>query len=292
MRDWTRRRFLRQAAAAAVAVGGPSATAAGCAGSPAATTLDEARASGVITVGFANEAPYGFLDANGALTGQAPEVARVVLRSLGINTIEGVLADFRQLIPGLQARRYALVAAGMFITPQRCAHAAFSIPDYEVRSTLLVQAGNPAGITTLKDVRPADVRIAVLTGAAEFEYALDAGVPQHKIITIGDQDSLFRAVHTNRVYGAAMPDTTASYLLGIHPRSGLERTPPFVGSSDGPGVGAFTFPLGATEFVAEFNARLRDLHESGEWLRIVEPFGFGPEHVPSGRLSNERLCEG
>jgi polar amino acid transport system substrate-binding protein len=80
-----------------------------------ATTLEKIRAAGKIRVGYANEAPYAYQDpATGGLTGEAPEVARAVLRDLGEIEMEGVLTEFGSLIPGLKAGRLprGLVAAG------------------------------------------------------------------------------------------------------------------------------------------------------------------------------------
>lgn len=289
---WTRRDVLRRSTTATAAVLGGPHTLAGCADEDASVTFKEARRTGKIKVGFADEAPYGFLADDGRLTGQAPEVARVVLRPLGIDAIEGVLSDFAQLIPGLKAQRYAFVAAGMFITPARCAEVAFSIPDYQVESAFLVQAGNPAGINRFEDVRDADVLIGTLTGAVELSYALAAGVPEEKIITLSDQDSLFRAVQSGRVYGAAMLDTTAAYLLQEHPGSGLEQTAPFPGSGNRPGIGGFAFRRGDDQFVNAFNMQLREVKRSGAWRRIVADFGFGSAHEPPSEIPTQTLCGG
>jgi len=279
----TRRAALRGAAAAGVV------TLSGCGPKGAATTFETARETGAIKVGFANEAPYGFIDKTGRLTGEAPEVARAVLRPYGIVRLEGVLADFRQLISGLQAEQYAFVAAGMFMNPERCADADFSIPDYRVESAFLVPAGNPAGITRFTDIRGTDVLIAVLTGGVELGYAVEAGVPEEQIVTLGDQDSLFRAVRAGRVYGAAMPDITVAYLLAQHPGSGLEKTASFRrgGTAD---VGGFTFPEGASGFISAFNTGLRRLKRSGEWLRIVQPFGFSQRNAPPPGMTTEQFC--
>lgn len=282
-RALTRRTLLRGAATTGLV------TVTGCGSEGASTSFQAAQRTGTIKVGFANEAPYGFLDETGRLTGEAPEVARAVLRPFGITELEGVLADFRQLIPGLKANRYAFVAAGMFVNPSRCADAAFSIPDYQVESAFLVPKGNPKGITRFSDIPGKDVLIAVLTGAVELGYAVEAGVPEEQIVSLGDQDSVFRAVRDGRVYGAATLDTTAAWLLEQNPGSGLEKTEPFLHGSE-PGVGAFTFPRGATDFVAAFNTELRKLKKSGEWLRIVKPFGFSERNAPPPDMTTEQLC--
>ncbi|MGN2393329.1 hypothetical protein ACTFO6_17800, partial [Pelomicrobium sp. G1] len=48
------------------------------------STLERARREGSIRIGFADEAPFAYLDTQrGRVTGEAPEVARVILRRLG-----------------------------------------------------------------------------------------------------------------------------------------------------------------------------------------------------------------
>jgi hypothetical protein len=147
----SRRDFLRRSATlGAVAIGGPTLLTA-CPGEEE-DTLARARDQGFIRVGFANEAPYGFADEAGNLTGQAPEVARVVLRELGIEDMDGVVTEFGSLIPGLQARRFDLIAAGMFLTPERCEQILFSDPDYCAPQGLLVESGNPLDVHDYDDV--------------------------------------------------------------------------------------------------------------------------------------------
>ena len=48
-------------------------------------TLAKLKAQGYVTVGFANENPYAYKTADGELTGEAVEIARVILKRLGIN---------------------------------------------------------------------------------------------------------------------------------------------------------------------------------------------------------------
>src|SRR5690606_26443062 len=84
-------------------------------------TLELAKGAGKVRIGYANEAPYAYMDsAENRITGEAVEIARVVLKRMGINEVEGVLTEFGSLIPGLQANRFDIIAAGMYITPERC----------------------------------------------------------------------------------------------------------------------------------------------------------------------------
>ncbi|MGB3369267.1 MAG: transporter substrate-binding domain-containing protein, partial [Rhodococcus sp. (in: high G+C Gram-positive bacteria)] len=91
--------------------------------------LQSLRDAGTITVGVAGEAPYSF-EENGELTGATIALHKRIFGNLGIDTVEGVNADFGALIPGLQANRFDVVSAGMSILPQRCEQAAFGDPEF------------------------------------------------------------------------------------------------------------------------------------------------------------------
>lgn len=95
-----------------------------------ASTLDAAKAAGKIRIGYANEAPYAYMDSKEArVTGESVEIARVVLKRMGIDEVEGVLTEFGSLIPGLQAKRFDIIAAGMYVTPERCQQVCVLRPD-------------------------------------------------------------------------------------------------------------------------------------------------------------------
>ncbi len=111
------------------------------AGAQAQSTLEKARNEGVIRIGFANEAPYGYATPSGELTGEAPAVAKEIFSRLGIENVEGVLTEFGSLIPGLRAGRFDVIAAGMFIPPERCAQIQFSEPSYGIGQAMLGKPG-------------------------------------------------------------------------------------------------------------------------------------------------------
>src|SRR5690606_32327848 len=125
----TRTRLTGAVAAASVLV----LAAAGC-GSPSdASTYERVRDTGVLRIGYANEAPFAYQDSTtGELTGEAPAIVRLVADDLGIAEVEGVLTEFGSLIPGLLAGRFDMIAAGMYVTPARCAQVAFSEPTYSI----------------------------------------------------------------------------------------------------------------------------------------------------------------
>lgn len=288
----SRRVFLRRSAAlGAVALGGPTVLSA-C-GTTEQDTLEQAREQGFIRVGFANEAPYGFADEAGQLTGQAPEVARVVMQELGVPELDGVLTEFGSLIPGLQARRFDLIAAGMFLTPERCEEILFSDPDYCVPQALLVEPGNPLGLNNYDDVAAnPDATLGVLTGAVEIDQATEAGVDDGQLERFPDPPSLGEALEAGRVDAVAL--TTIS-LRDLNERvlgEQFEVTEGFIAVVDGEeqlGCGGYGFREGDADFHAEFNAVLNDL-KGPDVVGIVEEFGFAEEAEIAVGVNREDLC--
>ena len=63
---------------------------------------------------------------------------RKVFERMEIGTIKPVLTEWGSLIPGLRAGRFDLIAAGMYITPERCKQVLFTDPHYRLLDTLLV----------------------------------------------------------------------------------------------------------------------------------------------------------
>ncbi|MQA24413.1 MAG: ectoine/hydroxyectoine ABC transporter substrate-binding protein EhuB [Micromonosporaceae bacterium] len=284
----------------AVAIGGP--TVLGACGvdsggskkegvGQAAVTYKAAKKSKNIKVGFANEAPWAFLDEEGELTGYAPTVARAVLKKLGIEEVEGVVTDFDGLIDGVRAKNYAMVAAGMFINPDRCEGSDFAMPDYKVGSAFMVPEGNPKNVTRFEDIAKQKVKIATLGGAVENGYAEKAGVPKNLIEPMAKQDDILRAVQNEDVYAAAILDVTAAWLVKENPDAKLEVTESFNFTEGKPDVGTFNFRKGDTEFINDFNRELKALHESGEWVKLVEPYGLTEANDTKGELTAEEYCE-
>jgi polar amino acid transport system substrate-binding protein len=295
--SWSRRDFFRRTAAAgAVALGGAAAlSACTSTGAPAGggSVLENARNAGSIRIGIAGEEPYGFTDVSGKVTGEAPEVARVVLQGMGIGEVDAEQVDFGSLIPALNANRYDMVCAGMNITAERCGQAAFSIPDYTALTAFLVPAGNPQGVTSFEDVAAKNLPLAVLGAAVEQGYAQSAGVPAGNISPFEDQNALLQAVTSGRAYAAALTDISLKWLAGKNPNAGVEVTQGFTPTENGQPVvsaGGFVFRQADNDLREAFNTELQRAHGDGRWLAAATPFGFSDANLPAAGLTTEQLC--
>ena len=206
----------------------------------AANTLEAAKAAGKIRIGYANEAPFAFMDSKEAkVTGESVEIARVVLKRMGINEVEGVLTEFGSLIPGLQAKRFDIIAAGMYVTPERCGQVAFSDPTYGVGEAFLVKQGNPKNLHSYEDVvKNPDAKLGVVVGAIESEYASKVKVPPGQMVVFPDAVSALSGVQAGRADAYAATALTINDLMGkTDAGSGLEKADPFTDPViDGKGV--------------------------------------------------------
>jgi polar amino acid transport system substrate-binding protein len=259
------------------------------------TTLARIREQGVVRVGFANEAPFAYRDPEtGALTGEAPEIARLVLARMGVDRVEGVLTEFGSLIPGLQAHRFDVIAAGMYVTPERCRRVAFSEPTYAIHEAFMVQAGNPSDLHSYADVATsADATLGVVAGTVERGYARELGVPDARIVTFPDAPSAAAGVAAGRADAFAGTSLTIEDLLAKSGAADLERAAPFhdpvIDGREVRGYGAFAFRLDDRALLAEFNRHLAALLGTAEHLDAVRPFGFGKYSLPDG-VTTAELC--
>ncbi|HLI13857.1 MAG TPA: ectoine/hydroxyectoine ABC transporter substrate-binding protein EhuB [Alphaproteobacteria bacterium] len=258
----------------------------------AETTLERARRLGYIRVGFANEAPYGYATPDGKLTGESPEVVKAILNKLGIKQVDGVLTEFGSLIPGLEAGRFDIIAAGMFITPARCKQVQFSDPTYAIGQAFLVKKGNPKKIkdyTSIKDNK--NLKLAVMAGAVEGTYAKESGIPQSQLVILPDQSSLVKAVQSGRADAAAL--TALSIANMASKNDGVESTPPFgtVAGKSVVGYGGVAFRKEDKDLYEAFNAELKKFIGSPEHIKLVTPFGFGKGFLPGNKTAAE-ICAG
>ncbi len=258
------------------------------------TTLDWVRRQGRLRIGYANEAPYAYFDpAARRVTGEAPEIARTVLAELGIREIEGILAEFGSLIPGLKARRFDIIAAGMYILPERCREIAFSRPTYRVGEAFMVARGNPKKLHSYEDVKRRDTTLlAVVVGAVQRNYARRLGVPDDRVVVFPDTVSAMEGVAAGRADAFAATSLTVNDLLSRGSRK-VERATPFADPHiDGllvQGYGAFGFRKQDVELLAAFDDGLSHLIGTPRHLELVRPFGFTEQELP-GEVAVARLC--
>ncbi|NLG46187.1 transporter substrate-binding domain-containing protein, partial [Gordonia sp. (in: high G+C Gram-positive bacteria)] len=229
---------------------------------------------------------------DGEVTGGTIALHREVFKRLGVDDLKGVKTDWGGLIPGLNAKRYDLVSAGMSITPERCGQAAFSVPEINYTTALMVQPGNPKQLSDMDSIKNSGAKMAAMTGAIEADYATQLAIPDPMLVK--DQQSGIDAVNSGRADVFALTAVSLNYAKANTPGLDVEVTKPFIAVIDGKPqnpAGATVFRKQDTSLRDAYNAEVKKiLADPAEYLRILGPFGFTLENLPDPKLTTEQLC--
>jgi polar amino acid transport system substrate-binding protein len=259
---------------------------------PEETALERAQREGYVTIGFANEKPYAYATPDGKVTGEAVEVARTILKELGINEMSPVLTEFGSLIPGLKAERFDMITAGMYITPERAKEVDFANPEYSIGEAIAVKKGNPLDVHSYKDIAAnREIRVGVMGGAIENDYMIKSGVSKDQIVIVPDQPSAIDALRSDRVDVITMTGPSLQAMLESAKDENIERVmdfeQPVIDGKSIRGYGAATFRKEDSDFREAFNLELEKLKESGELLKILSEFGFTEQELPGDATAEE-----
>lgn len=232
-----------------------------------------------LRVGFAVEAPYAFINAQGRVTGEAPEVFRHMAQRVGIEQIDWIRLDFANLLPELRLGRIDAIAAGMYITPDRAEQAAFTRPTATVRTAVVLREGETAlpQQPVLADLARAEgLRWATVHDAAENDLLTAAGVPPERIGTVPQADRGLRAVAESQADAFAISTVTAWYLVSQHPEWPLEVR----ALADAPaGLPAFVFRREDTALRDAIDQELAGYLGTEEHQLLVQGFGFTSDEI-------------
>lgn len=242
--------------------------------------------TGSIRIGYTNEPPYSFPGHDGEAMGESPEVARAVVKRMGIGRIEWRLADFGMMLDLLETGEIDVVAAGMFITPERERRVAFTPATAEVGPGLLVQAGNPRNLHSYHDlVRDGTVWVAAMAGSAELEMLRALGVSDARLLVVADARSGWSAVATGQTHVLALSRPTVCWLAAQDPEGRTEAVLGFTDDSLAPGGG------GRSRIA--YAMRKTDLVLLARWSRAEIEFLGTPEAAAlAGRYGFERVAGG
>lgn len=223
-----------------------------------------------LTIGIANEQPYGFKKGD-EVTGFSPDVARAVLNEMGYTDFKFQVVEFGALIKGLRSQQFDLVAAGMYLTPERLKQVAFSDPDYCIGESLAVPEGNPEGIVDYGSfVDNSDLTLAVASGTVEVGYAENAGIPDEQLKPYSGIDQMYAALEAGEV--DAVTGTAATVKTQVDARSGIESVEPFLPEGSVPPCGGYAFRLEDQAFRDAFNEQLNEFREDGTTTEIITKY--------------------
>lgn len=249
--------------------------------------LEELKAQGFARVAIANEPPFTAVAADGKVSGAAPDVAREVFKRLGVADIVASISEYGAMIPGLQAGRHDVITAGLFMKPERCAAVAYSEPVLCDAEAFALKKGNPLKLKSYKDIADnPDARIGAPGGGTEEKLALEAGVPRDRVIVVPDGQSGLKMLQDGRIDAYSLPVLSINDLVTKANDPEIEVVAPVEGAPvycDGA-----AFRKGDEALRDAFDVELAKLKESGEFAKIIEPYGFSAKAAMS--TSRDKLC--
>lgn len=256
-------------------------------------TLAQIRERGTIRIAVANEIPYGYTDLSGEAKGAGPDVARHIVKALGIENIKWETASFSALIPGLKAGRFDMVAAEMAILPQRCQQVLFSEPNTSYGEGLLVTRGNPKDIRSFQQFSQAGMKVAIMSGADQLEMLQALGVPESNMVTIANNADAISTVATGRADAYAATSLTVTELAAKSDKveQAANFSDPVIGGSPVRSWGAFTFAQGSEPLQQAVNEALAAFKKTDEWKTILRNYGFSEADIEqSTQRTTRQLC--
>ncbi|MCP4135169.1 MAG: ectoine/hydroxyectoine ABC transporter substrate-binding protein EhuB [bacterium] len=258
------------------------------------TTLEKIEKTKTITIGIANEIPYGYKTPAGEIKGEAPDIAREIFSRMGIKNVKAVVTEFGSLIPGLKAGRFDAIAAGMYITPKRCKRAAFSLPTYKIGESFLVPKGNPHKLHSYEDVKKAkNIKLGVMAGAVEHGYAKALKIPLDRIVVFPDNFSGLEGVKSGRIHAFGGTSLTIAKLASQTDAVEMVKDfkNPVIDGKSILGYGAFVFKKEDKKLLDKFNTELKKFIGTDQHLTLIKQYGFTSANLPGSVTANE-LCAG
>lgn len=257
--------------------------------------LDSIKDKGKVVIGFANEKPYAYQEGD-ELKGAAVDIAKAVFKELGVDEVEGKLADFSQLIPGLKASKFDVITAGMAITPDRCKTVAFGEPEMTYGEGLIVKKGNPKKLHSYEDiVKNKDIKVSVMSGATEIGFLKEIGVDAKQIQGASDIPATFLAVESGRADATTGTEMTIKMALESSDVDKLEfvedfKQPEVEGN---PSYGAAAFKKDSDDLRKAYNEKLQELKDNGTVAKLLEKNGFSEKsNMVADDITTEKVCSG
>lgn len=233
-----------------------------------------------VTFAHLTEPPFCFRRDDGTVGGCDVDVARSVLQAIGVRSVEPVLVEFSELLPGLVDGLWTMTT-GLFVTPERGRLVAFSRPIWALPDGILVPAGNPKRVTGYADLA-ADptARLAVVRDQVQHDSARRAAVPDGRIDVYGSQDEAAQAVRSGAVDAyASVAMAHRGYLRhAADPALAVVEVSPDAEDSPPP-FGAFAFGPLHVDLRDRVDQALQAYLGTPSHRRLMAGYGFTDDQI-------------
>lgn len=240
---------------------------------PAVDTLATIRKRGTLRVGVVGVEPLVMHDAGGQLVGYSVDLARQLADDIGVG-VEFVKTSWTQVIPDLLARRFDLIASGLWPTPARGLVINFSAPTSRVGVHLVANRALAAGKTTVADFNRPDVTLVTYGGTVQEGIARRL-FPQARLMRVEGNADYLDPVVQGRAHAALVPTFAPEAVIGTDgDKLVVPLAEPLVST-----VTAFGVRKGDPDFLNFLDNWLRFQRDSG-WLGERARYWSDPANVP------------
>jgi polar amino acid transport system substrate-binding protein len=225
-----------------------------------------------VRIAYIEEPPFYWTDESHLVKGADIELAEVVLRAIGVTSIEYQLTTFEELLPGVQAGRWDMNVP-IFVTPERAKNVAFSVPVWSLGDGFLVLHGNPKALTSYESVLTrGDALLGLIPGQVQFDAARAAGVGDSQIVIFNSQPEAAAALLAGKIDAFAATAVGNHVIANANPKF---EAVPFMRSKDvNTPVGAFSFSKSNYDLLQAVNAQLREYLGSADHRTRMAKYGI------------------
>ncbi|WP_411035964.1 ABC transporter substrate-binding protein [Shinella sp. BYT-45] len=247
-------------------------------GTVAAQSLDGVKLveAGKLTYGVAASfAPFEYVN-EGKLTGFDIDLIQALAERLKVEPV-AMNMEFKGLIPALQGGRIDIINSAMYINPTRAEQVDF-VPYLEIGNNVMVQNGNPKGITGRDDTICGKTVAVTLGGISESQARADndrckaKGLGEVKVLTLPTaQDS---ALSLSQGRADANYESTPGAVMALEKMPGVFEIAgePFEMDTQ---IGIAT-PKGASELQAALAAAIKAMAEDGSYDKLIAKWKLPP----------------
>jgi polar amino acid transport system substrate-binding protein len=207
-----------------------------------------------VSLAYIEEPPFYWTGNDQSPTGADIELANVVLRAIGVTTIDYRLTSFEELLPGVSEGRWDMNVP-IFATAARAERVAFSVPVWSLGDGFVVHRGNPKCLTSYDAVaRRADARLGLIPGQIQVDAARSAGVGDFQIALFRDQPEALSALQAGKIDAFAATAVGNRRIADENPA--LEAVAHAADSAQKAPVGAFSFSKQNHDLLRAVNEQL------------------------------------
>jgi polar amino acid transport system substrate-binding protein len=242
-------------------------------------SLAKARADG-ITLGISPSPPYSSIDPNTKQAGGLDvELNEAALKWAGITRFRYEVMPFGQLIPALLSKRIDAVSANIHVTPDRLKAVSFTGPAWWYGPAIVVQKGNPSGVTSFETLK--GKKVGAIAGSAADEYLRKIGVAVTAFQTDAEE---FAAISTARVDAILEDDVKVLEFVQANKAAPIE----FVANLAIPDELIFKYGYGYARYAlrkedcslrSAFSQGLAEVRGNGQASAVLKKYGLSNRNM-------------